>query len=378
MSAFQAVRVREHTKHVLFLEGRGGAGDESTRSDFAGHGQEDHLVGLPSRCLLPMRTPVVLAKLALISCLSLTFTTLQSCGASRGEIAVIPRTTSTTIWEAEHAGAEFAARRFGLRIRWNAPTREDDVQLQIGLVDRAIEQRYRGLIVTPDEPRALMVPIRRAIAAGVPTIVVGSALSLPPQRNLSYIVNDDEIIGRMGATRIGEVLHGKGEVAVLGIDPQSLSSLAVLGSFVSVLEELFPNISVVDRRAATNNDLDSEFVANQVLLSHPHVNVIFALDSTGTLGAYLALKSRDLTNRVKVVGVQQSVELANAIRLHQVDSIIAENTYEMGYRAVEALALGQAKTSGLVKLAPMLITAENVDSPAARPFITNDWMAEQQ
>jgi len=322
-----------------------------------------------------MRRRVLLAKLALISCLALPFTLLNYCRPRPREIAVIPRTTATTIWEAEHAGAEFAARRFGVRIRWNAPTREDDVQAQIGLVDLAVKQRCRGLILAPDQPRALTVPIQRAIAAGVPVVVVGSALSLPPQRNLSYIVNDDEMIGRMAAMRIGEVLRRKGEVAVVGIDPQSLSSLSALSSFVSVIEQHFPDISVVDRRAATNNDFDSELVVNQVLLSHPHVDAIFALDSTGTLGAYLALKARGLTNRVKVVGVQQSSELANAIRLHQIDSIIAEDTYQMGYRAVESLALGQAKTS-MVKLAPLLITADNVDSTAVRPFITNDWRAE--
>jgi ribose transport system substrate-binding protein len=325
-----------------------------------------------------MRSVKAFVKSASLVCLLMVAMGLQSCHSKRDEIAVIPRTTSSTIWEAEHAGAEFAARKAGLRIRWNAPTREDDVQLQISMVDRAVAQRCRGLILTPDEPRALMVPVQRALAAGVPTVVLESALSLPPQRNLSYIVNDDEMIGHMGAVRIGEVLHGNGKVAIVGIDPQSLSSLAVLSSFVSLIEQTFPNISIVDRRASTTTDVDSELVVNQVLLSHPDVDVVFALDSTGTLGAYLALKARNLTNQIKVVGVQQSAELANAIRLHQIDSIIAEDTYQMGYRAVESLALGQAKTPGLVKLAPMLITAENVDSAAAKPFITNDWRAEHQ
>jgi hypothetical protein len=44
MSALRAVRVGKHDKHVGLLEGRGGTGDESTGSDFAGLGQEDHLV----------------------------------------------------------------------------------------------------------------------------------------------------------------------------------------------------------------------------------------------------------------------------------------------------------------------------------------------
>jgi len=319
---------------------------------------------------------VIFRNLTFTFCSALTMAALNSCRASHSDIAVIPRTTAATIWEAEHAGAEFAARKFGVQIRWNAPTREDDVQLQIGLVDRAVKQKCRGLVLTPDEPRALMVPIQRALAAGVPTVVLGSALSLPPQKNLSYIVNDDEMIGQMAAMRVGQILRGKGEVAIVGIDPQSLSSLSVLSSFVSVIEKRFPGTSIVDRRAATSSDLDAELVVNQVLLSHPQVNAIFALDSTGTLGAYLALRTRALTTRVKVVGVEQSAELANAIRLHQVDSMIAEDTYQMGYRAVEALALGQTKYPSMVRLAPMLITSDNVDSAQARTFITNDWRGE--
>src|SRR5215469_11487283 len=208
-------------------------------------------------------------KLASILSLILTFTTLPSCRANRTEIEVI----STTNKEAEHEGAQSAARGLGLRIRWSQSSQENDVESQIGLVDRA------------------------------------------------------------------------------------------------VIEQRFPKISVVDRRAATSSDLDSELVVNQILLSHPHVGAIFALDSRGTIGAYYALNARSLTNRIKIVGVQQTEELANAIRLHQIDAIIAEDGYQMGYQAVEAFAHGEAKSRGVLKLAPMLITADNVDSTAARPFL---------
>lgn len=279
-------------------------------------------------------------------------------------------------WEAEHAGAEFAARKAGLRIRWNAPTREDDVQLQIGMVDHAVNARCKGLILAPDEPRALMVPVERALAAGVPTVVVGSPLSLPVQHNLSYVVNDDEMVGRMAALRVGEVLHGEGEVAVVGIDPQSLSSLAILRSFVSVLEERFPKITIAERHPGAAGNIDAALVVSQVIMSHPKINAILSLDSLGTSGAYLALKSRALTDRVKVIGVQQSAELANAVRLGQIDSLIAEDTYQMGYRAIELLTQNQAPR--VIKLSPILITAANVDAPETRPFITNDWRMDLQ
>jgi transposase len=57
LSAFQAARVRDHAKHDLLPEGRSGAGDESTGSDFAGHGEEDpwwqaaEIIGLSDRSM---------------------------------------------------------------------------------------------------------------------------------------------------------------------------------------------------------------------------------------------------------------------------------------------------------------------------------------
>jgi len=43
LSAFRAVRVGDHAKHGFLLEGRDGAGDESTGSDLTGDGKTDYL-----------------------------------------------------------------------------------------------------------------------------------------------------------------------------------------------------------------------------------------------------------------------------------------------------------------------------------------------
>src|SRR6266404_5898555 len=44
MSAWRAVGVGEHRGHALLHAGRDGADDEGTGSDFAGHGEADHVV----------------------------------------------------------------------------------------------------------------------------------------------------------------------------------------------------------------------------------------------------------------------------------------------------------------------------------------------
>src|SRR5437763_6833783 len=44
MSALRAARVGDHAEHGILLEGRDGAGNESTRRDVAGDGEENYLV----------------------------------------------------------------------------------------------------------------------------------------------------------------------------------------------------------------------------------------------------------------------------------------------------------------------------------------------
>ena len=134
-------------------------------------------------------------------------------------IAVIPQTTATPISEGEHLGAHAAALSAHVRLYWNAPTSEDDTQGQILLIGKQMQQGYNGLILTPDSATALMAPVQRLVEKQVPVVVVGSRLAEPPSSNLCYLLNDEEAGSRMAAERIVAALHGRGTVALLGVNP---------------------------------------------------------------------------------------------------------------------------------------------------------------
>ena len=298
-----------------------------------------------------------------------------SCRRPELRVAVVPRTTALTIWEAVHAGATFAADQHGIRTYWNAPTSEDDIQQQAALVERITADNYDGLILAPDQPLAMIAPVRRAIANGTRTVVIASPLPLPPSDGLAYIVNDDEATGRMAAERVGGILRGKGEVAVLGVNPQSLSELAILHAFETALEQSYPGIVIADRRPGTHSATEAQQIAASLLLNYPRVQAIFSLSAATSDGVEAALQRSNLASKVKLIGFEQSAELLSLIRAGAMDSIIAENTYEMGFRAMKLLAAPRATWSArqVVKLRPTLLTAENIDSPEAHKLVNLDW-----
>ena len=300
---------------------------------------------------------------------------ITGCGKSNREIAVIPRTTAFTIWEAEHAGAELAASRYGMHIYWNAPTNEDDFQQQAALIERIISAKYPSLILAPDQPLALMAPVQRALRHGIRTVVIGSPLPLAAGGDLFYIVNDDEASGRLAAMRIGKVLDGHGRVAVVGVNPESLSDLTILHAFETALEQNYPGIVIAKRRTGTHNATEAQRIVDEILSTDHDVHAIFCLSTSASDGAIAALSARNLTGKIKLVGFEQSAELANLIRLHQVDSIVAEDTYGMGYLAVQLLAHVQSQQSvpHERKIEPTLLTLDNINSPDIRNLVNTDW-----
>lgn len=319
---------------------------------------------------LVRRSALVLAALLIAGCLS----ALVAWRSRRDRtIFVIPRTTALVLWESEHAGAEAAAHQLGYRIYWNAPTREDDFTRQIALINRAVDRGSKGLIIAPDQALALMNPVREAVARGIPTVIIGSPLPIPPSRTLGYILSDEDEAGRLAAARVSLILHGKGKVALVGIDPDIAGIMTRTRSFERYLAQQSPGIAIVEKRIGTLNIAQAQLASEEVLSQHADLDVLLAMNGEATRGAYLALGGRNLLGRVKLVGCDQ--ELVPPLHTGELDSIIAENTYAMGYEAVQWIARArQGDTSPMeIRLKPMLVTRDNVDSPAVQQMFTMDW-----
>jgi ribose transport system substrate-binding protein len=288
-------------------------------------------------------------------------------------IAVIPRTSGTGLWEPEHAGAEEAAARSNAHIYWNAPTREDDVEGQIALVNQVVSRGYEGLVLAPDQALSLIAPVRRALDRGVPTVIVGSPLPLPAGEKLSYILNDDEAAGRIAAQRVAELVHGHGSVAVLGINPDISAIMIRVRSFEMFLGRDYPGIHVI-KRMGTFNFLHEHQVAEEALKADPHIKVIVGMVWASGRAAISAIKeTTGCTAKVVAFDADGTLPFDEPA----MDYGISQDTRTMGKLAVELIDAehhGRAMPA-LIKLQPIVITRQNVNTPEIRHLLSMDWRA---
>ena len=228
-------------------------------------------------------------------------------------IAVIPRTSGTILWEPENVGAQTAAAELGERVYWNASTREDDIDGQISLVARMRSGAYKGLVLAPDHALALITPVRRSLASGLPIVIVGSPLPIAASATLTYVLNDEEDGGRLAAGRAAALLHGSGKIAVIGVDPDIAGIVEREESFERHLAIDQPKVKIVVRQIGTYNYAHEQEAAEKVLREYPDLNILVTLSSTATRGAISAIESSSRVPAVKVIGFDpESLPFENA------------------------------------------------------------------
>jgi ribose transport system substrate-binding protein len=295
------------------------------------------------------------------------------CRRERPTVAVIPRTCGTWLWEPEHTGAMREAPRHGLYVYWNAPMRQDDVQGQIELIESAAERKMVGVIVSPIEDLPLRTPLNRLIESGTPVVVVGTDLGLAPQKHLAYVLNDEAAAGQLAARHIGKLLHGKGRVAILGIDKKLSSSAERAGSIENTLTSEFPGIDVMFRSLALPTVSQEQQIAEQMLAKGAHPDAIIALSEYSTRGAFFALIESNMVRTIHLVGFDQN-ELA-PVRTGEIDAVIIQDTNEMGRVAMNLIDQeihGNPSRSRVI-VRPEIVTAETIDSPRVRESLNLDW-----
>ncbi len=157
------------------------------------------------------------------------------------------------LWEVEHFGATTAAEQRKVHLYWNAPTSETDTAGQVSLIDRVALGKYQGLVLAPNHALAIRAPLRRALEAGLPVVIVSAPLDLPPSSKLGYIVNDDdEKMGELAAAEVARLIHGKGSIALVGLARYAPGVTCRVRSAERFLASRFPDIRVVSRvRART-------------------------------------------------------------------------------------------------------------------------------
>ena len=292
----------------------------------------------------------------------------------RGEtyqVAVIPKGTTHEFWKSIHAGAikaalELKAEGVEVNIIWKGPLREDDREQQVQVVENFIARRVSGLVLAPLDARALVAPTESAVRAGLPVVIIDSALQ--SKLTVSTVSTDNYKGGVLGARRLGEVLGGQGKVILLRVLAGSNSTEQREAGFLDTIKAEFPGITVISSDQHAGPTRDTAYRAAQNLLNRfgRDVDGIFAPNESSATGMLLALRDAGLAGgKVKYIGFDSGSQIVPALKAGDMQGIVVQNPMKMGYLGVKTLVahLRGQPVERDIDTGSELVTPGNKDAP---------------
>jgi ribose transport system substrate-binding protein len=292
------------------------------------------------------------------------------------QIAVIPKGTTHEYWKSINAGAVKAQRELkaagtDVTLIWKGPLVEDDREQQIQVVENFIGRGVSAIVLAPLDNRALVAPVEEAVKAGIPVVVIDSALNsaLPA----STISTDNRKGGQIGARRLGSLLGGKGRVVMLRYEVGSASTEQREAGFMEVMKGEFPGIELISTDQFGGATRETAYRAAQNILNRfgERMDGMFAPNESTASGTLLALRELGLAGKVKFVGFDANQQLVSALRQGDVQGLVVQDPFKMGYLGVKTAVavLRHEKVPAAIDTGVGLVTRENMDEPAVAALI---------
>ena len=158
----------------------------------------------------------------IISCLTLIALSacLVNCGSAHDSdeyYVFISANLQVPYWKTAGAGFGHAAAQMKVRSDFDGP-QNYDAGAEKEALDRAVQKKASGILLSVADARVLNAGINNAIAAGIPVITIDS--DAPASKRLFFIGTNNYQVGLIGGQRLAQELHGKGNVVFFTMPDQ--------------------------------------------------------------------------------------------------------------------------------------------------------------
>lgn len=258
------------------------------------------------------------------------------------KVAFIPGIASDPFFLAMEKGARAAADKLGVELIWQGSASEYSPQTQMPFVDAALADDIAALILVPTDPDSLQPAVVRAEAAGIPVITVDTTVT-DQDYLTSHITGDNVDGGRQAAKTLAEQIGGEGKVFIMSGSPSATTNTLREQGFRDELAANFPKIEIVGREYANSQPATATSAVNTVLLNHPDLAGIFAIDGTSGTGTIAALRNSNVVGKVKLVGYDAYKAQVDALQEGVFTALVVQ---QPAREAELALEYAKAKVTG--------------------------------
>lgn len=313
----------------------------------------------------------IVSAAALITLLAVLCT---GCGQSRGltgkhYVALVTKSTESAFWKSVYAGAGAAATEYNLDISFEGPKMEEDYETQNEMIARAVKKGAEVIIISAVDYNANSAAVNEAAKSGVKIIVIDSD------------VNSEQVLCRIGTDnyeagkRAGEAAMQSQEdelyIGIVNYDVNSANGQQREEGFRDAVAAE-PRVKSMHTINVVSTTEDARAGTVQLLQDYPEINVIVTFNEWTSLGVGWAIRDRKLADKTQVVAFDSNVVSVGMLETGEVDALIVQKPYAMGYLGVEQayrLLKGEGVERSVIDTETTCVTRENMFEPECQRML---------
>ncbi len=231
---------------------------------------------------------------------------------------------------AEEAGYEFSP-----------ANTNGDAAKEVEFLNTYATQGYAGVAISPISEEASLEPLRNAAKSGLVISLSNSNLGSEDWMVACYTSDNYQLgnfTGEACAKYIKEKLDGKAKIGILqykSLLPEQ-SGQRYQG-FVDALKDL-EGVEIVADQDAWMQD-KAITVAGDILTSNPDIDILWAANEGGTVGAAMAIKNAGLAGKVVAFGTDASEQTIDLLQADDniLQAVTGQDPYNIGIETMKSI-----------------------------------------
>jgi len=255
----------------------------------------------------------------------------DECVASELTIGYATKSATNQGWIIINAGANQAAEDVGAELIEVGPANENDVTSQIPVIEDLITRGVDALAIAPTDSAGVVPTVERANEAGIPVIAVDTAIE--GGEVASFVATDNLKAATAQGELVGDAIGGTGKVIYVTGSQAQQTGRDRRDGFVNGITAKYPDVEVLE--VATEWDATAAQNGVQDLVNaNPDVVAIAHAWDGGTMASLPVVESAGIDPFI--AGFDGAPNAIAALQRGEVDLIVAQSLYQIGYDGIEA------------------------------------------
>jgi ABC-type sugar transport system substrate-binding protein len=237
---------------------------------------------------------------------------------------------------------------------------------EVGLINTYIANNVDAIVISPLSARASVAALTRAHEKGICVVTYNTTVEgdIPASFVESDQVDLGASTGRAARSYIEKRLTGKATIAIIsGRSQIPEQAIMRIDGFKNEVLKL-PGVRIVSEQDAWLAEQATKKVGD-ILTANPDLDIVWAANEGGTVGAVMAVRNAGKAGKVAVFGTDISEQLSNFLLDEDqvLQAITGQRPFEIGSMAVDAAvkALKGQTVEKKASLPGVLLTREKPD-----------------